>query len=618
MLKGTSEEPRPPRPPAELGRAERSRRTPTSRSTLPGLGPAPGEGGEIEPSPASRRLRARPPATLSTAGRAAQSYRFIRAYWTTFVVIGSYLWFGFMRRLLGKSWGDEHVGEVHARNARRVERTIVKLQGLFIKVGQLLSIMANFLPEQFRSGLEALQDQVPPRPYREIEGRIREELGKDLREIFDRFVEQPIASASLGQVHEAWLKDGTHVAVKVQHQNIDEIVRLDLSTIRRIMSIVTIFVPVQGMDAYYHQVRTMISEELDFLREARNITRIADNFLKQPLVQFPRPVDDLCTRRVMVTTFVEGVKVGDVAAMEKLGIDRKDLARRIVKVFCQQIFVDGIYHADPHPGNMLVGPGGELILLDFGAVAELSTQMREGIPEFLEAVIRRDTEAIIKALRKMGFLARTDSLDVSEKVIEFFHQRFQEEVKLDTFNLKDIKLDPQKGLESLIDLRKMNIGLKELSGAFHVPRDFVLLERTILLLTGVCTHLDPEMSPMEVVRPYLQDFVLGNRDWAQIALEAAKDMGLKALTLPDQIGKFLNRANRGEAEMRVKGLGQAAGLLYAGIRQAIFAAIGIAAGIASLQLYLAGHVQLARHCLTGAGAMFALVLLSMIMTRSRR
>ena len=612
------EEPSLPKPEAsEASEASDPPRSNAKRaSTLNGIGPAlplaP------EPPPASSRMidprRSGPPKSIR--GRAAQRYRFFRAYWTTFLVIGSYLWFGAMSRLFGQSWADNHVAEVHTRNARRVERTICQLQGLFIKVGQLLSIMANFLPAQFRSGLEGLQDQVPPRPYSEIEDRIQRELGKPVDALFDRFARTPIASASLGQVHEAWLKDGTHVAVKVQHRDIDEIVRLDLITIRRIMAIVTLFVPVQGIDAYYHQIRSMISEELDFLREARNIARISANFTKQPNVQFPLPQDALCTRRVMVTTFVEGVKVGDVAAMDARGIDRRELAKRIVQVFCQQIFVDGVYHADPHPGNMLVGPDGELILLDFGAVAELSPQMREGIPEFLEGVIRRDTDSIIKALRKMGFLARTDSLDVSEKVIEFFHQRFQEEVKLDTFNLKDIKLDPQKGLENLIDLRKMNIGLKELSGAFTVPRDFVLLERTILLLAGVCTQLDPEMLPMEVIRPYLQDFVLGNRDWAQIALEAAKDMGLKALTIPDDLKKYLTRANRGEGEIRVKGLSQAAGLVYSGVRQLIYAAIGIAAGFAGLQLFLAGYVLLARYCLYGAGTMALLLFLSILFTRS--
>jgi len=185
----------------------------------------------------------------STRKPARQSYRFVRAYSTTFTVLGSYLWFFFLGRFFGSAWMEPRMGDVHARNARRVLEAIVELQGLFIKVGQLLSIMANFLPVQFRSGLEALQDQVPPRPYHEIKQRIEHELDKSMAELFERFCEEPIASASLGQVHEAWLKDGAHVAVKVQHRDIDEIVRLDLRTIRRIMSIVSMFVPVQGLDA---------------------------------------------------------------------------------------------------------------------------------------------------------------------------------------------------------------------------------------------------------------------------------------------------------------------------------------------------------------------------------
>jgi predicted unusual protein kinase regulating ubiquinone biosynthesis (AarF/ABC1/UbiB family) len=474
--------------------------------------------------------------------------------------------------------------------------------------------MANFLPEQFRAGLERLQDQVPPRPYDEIAQRIEQELGRPIAELFPRFSADPLASASLGQVHEAWLLDGTHVAVKVQHRDIDEIVRLDLRTIRRIMGLVSVFVPVQGLDAFEDQIRTMISEELDFVREAENIRRIAANFEGQDDVRFARPIAHLSTRRVMTTEFAAGTKVGDVAELDARSVDRKKLARRIVQVFCQQIFVDGLYHADPHPGNLLVTDEGELVLLDFGAVGSLGPAMREGIPEFLEGVIRRDTDRLVKALRKMGFLARGDGGDATEKVIEFFHQRFHDEVKLDTFNLKDIKLDPKKGIDSLVDLRKMNIGLKELSGAFHVPRDFVLLERTLLLLTGVCTQLDPEMSPMEVVRPYLEEFVLGNRDWAQIALEAAKDMALKALTLPDDLRKYLTRANRGEAEIKVRGLAQAAGLVYAGVRQVVLTALTLGAGYGALELHLAGQVALARTCLYVAGGFAVLLLLSLILT----
>ena len=163
----------------------------------------------------------------------------------------------------------------------------------------------------------------------------------------------------------------------------------------------------------------------------------------------------------------------------------------------------------------------------------------------------------------------------------------------------------------------MNIGFKELSGTFHVPRDFVLLERTVLLLTGVCTELDPELNPMEVIRPYLQEFVLGTRDWAQIALEAAKDMGLKALTLPDDVRRYLVRANRGEAEVRVKGLSQAARVVYRGVRQLIYTALGLGAGYAALQLYIAGKTLQAQYCLYGAGAMGALLLLSIAFNRSR-
>src|SRR5262249_38774122 len=161
------------------------------------------------------------------------------------------------------AWRDARIGEVHTRNARRVYATILRLQGLFIKVGQLLSIMANFLPDEFRGELEGLQDRVPPRPYAEIAERLERELGGP-RALVASLNEEPIASASLGQVHEARLADGRRVCVKVQHRDIDRIVRLDLRTIRRIMGIVQWFVPVRGLDAYYHQIKELLSHELDF------------------------------------------------------------------------------------------------------------------------------------------------------------------------------------------------------------------------------------------------------------------------------------------------------------------------------------------------------------------
>jgi predicted unusual protein kinase regulating ubiquinone biosynthesis (AarF/ABC1/UbiB family) len=569
---------------------------------------------ETSPAIATERASAPPSAPPSSRrlvryrARGASRWRFVRAYTTTFEVIFSYLWLFWKAKLFGAAYRDAKLAGIHQRNAARVYETILELQGLFIKVGQLLSIMANFLPPEFRQELEGLQDQVPPRPFDEIEGRVQEELGSDISVLFRSFERTPLASASLGQVHEAETRDGRRVAVKVQHQDIDEIVRLDLKTIRRIMAIVQWFVPVQGLDAYYHQIKGLLSQELDFALEANNIERIAKNFESDPRVHFPVPVRSLSTRRVLTTTFVEGKKLTDVAALGQSGVDKKELAARLVRVYCQMIFVDGVYHADPHPGNILVDDAGDLVLLDFGAVAELSQPMREGIPEFLEGVIRRDTDRLVRALRKMGFLSRTSDEATSEKIIEYFHRRFQEEVKLESFNLKDIKIDPQRGFENLLDLRKMNVGLKELSGTFHIPRDWVLLERTLLLVYGSCSMLDPELNPMGIVQPYLQDFVLGNRDWQKVAMETVRDMALGAVTLPDDLRKYLVRATRGEMEVRVRGVQEGARVVYAIGRQLIYTAVGIAAGFAALSLHQHGEDGTSTKVLCGVAGFCAFML----------
>jgi predicted unusual protein kinase regulating ubiquinone biosynthesis (AarF/ABC1/UbiB family) len=570
------------------------------------------------PHPVSSRVAMTPESLRSTPHRGASvsRWRFVRAYTTTFQVIASYLWLTACARIYGRSWRDAKVGIAHQRNARRVYATILRLQGLFIKVGQLLSIMANFLPQEFRAELEALQDQVPPRPYDEIAETLESELGSRMQQLRS-LDHEPIASASLGQVHVAELVDGQRVCVKVQHRDIDRIVRLDLKTIRRIMQIVQFFVPVRGLEAYYHQIRELLTQELDFALEADQIERIAKNFAGDRGVVFPRPVRDMCTARVLTTTFVEGVKISDVSRLDALGVDKKDVARRIVRLYCQMIFVDGIYHADPHPGNVLAQADGTIVLLDFGAVAELSPQMREGIPEFLEGVLRRDTDRLVRSMRKMGFISRLPDEGISERIIEYFHRRFQEEVRLDSLNLKDIKIDPQRGLENLLDLRRMNIGLRELSGAFHVPKDVVLLERTILLLYGCCSLLDPELNPVAIIQPYLQDFVLGNRDFAQIAIEAVRDMAMSAMTLPEDMRRYLTRANRGELEVRVRGVQEGGRAVYAVGRQVIYTAIGLFAGSEALESWRRHELGMARDLAIVAAVAGVLLLLSSVFSRPR-
>ena len=517
-----------------------------------------------------------------------------RAYWTTFRVIGSYLWLRFRARFHSPAWVEHHLRQVNLRNARRIERTIVELQGLFIKVGQLISIMTNFLPEEFRRELEGLQDAVPPRPYADVEARIREELGKSPAELFAQFEARPIASASIGQVHIARLENGQKVAVKVQYPDIEEVVRRDLLTLRRIFRIIGWFVPYQGLEELYREIRAIVLEELDYRAEAENAKTIAANFEGRRDVAFPHVVDELSTARVLVTHFEAGCKITDKKAVKQLGLDRGQLARQVVEIYCQQIFTDGLYHADPHPGNLLVRPPvapGQpptVVFLDFGAVAEIPSNVRAGIVELLQGALTRDTRRIVGAMKQMGFVARGANEAMFEQVIEYFHERFQENISLDSLNLKDIKFDPQKGLESVADLRRMDISLRELSENFHVPKEIIVLERTLLLLMGLCTELDPTLNPMTVIRPYLERFVLGEEgDWSQLLVETSKDLVMSVTALPAEIRKFMRAAHSGELQLKFKNIEAPAQLMYRLGHQFIFAGIGIAG--ASIAVILEGR-----------------------------
>ncbi|MCX5742282.1 MAG: AarF/UbiB family protein [Proteobacteria bacterium] len=516
-----------------------------------------------------------------------------RAYVTTFLVIWSYLWLRLRSRWHSDAWIEHTLTRTHLRNARRIERTIVELQGLFIKVGQLISIMTNFLPEEFRRELEGLQDSVPPRPFKDIEARLVEELGKPLAESFAQFEQRPIASASIGQVHLARMHDNTKVAVKVQYPNIEEVVRRDLHTLRRIFRIIEWFVPYQGLEELYREIRAIIMEELDYKAEARNTTRIAANFEDRADVAFPKVVDTLSTSRVLVTHFEPGCKITDRAGAKAAGLDRTALARQVVELYCQQIFTDGIYHADPHPGNLLVRPGAEgkgptIVMLDFGAVAEIPANVRQGIIELLQGALTRDTRRIVGAMKQMGFVARGANEHVFEQVIEYFHERFQENISLDSLNLKDIKFDPQKGLESVADLRRMDISMRELSENFHIPKEIIVLERTLLLLMGLCTELDPTLNPMTVIRPYLERFVLGDAgDWSDLLVDTSKDLILSITALPNEVRRFMRAAHAGELTLKFKGLDQSTQLMYRLGHQAIFAAVGIAG--AALAVILEGR-----------------------------
>lgn len=573
--------------------------------------------------------------------------RLLLAYRVTFVVIASYYFLRFRLRFASDERALRLMTDTHLRNARRILLGIERLQGLFIKVGQLISILSNVLPEEFRSELTTLQDRVPPRPYADVEKRFREEFGgRGPLQVFAQFSQTPVASASIGQVHRARTFSGIDVAVKVQYPDINEIVRLDLRALGRIFSILHWLAPQHGMQAVFAEIRDMILAELDFELEAKNSQRIAENFTASsasslrldgerasPLaVAFPEVFRDFSTSRVLTTRWVDGIKVSNLARLDRLGIDRTALARTVVTAYCQQIFRDGIYHADPHPGNLLVLPAkrqandesdtgdgsATLVFLDFGAVAELSPRMRRGIVETLQAALTRDTPRLVSAMKDMGFIARGADPDIFERVVDFFHDKLQAEVKLDSFSLSDVRLKPEMKFEVLSDLRRLNVSLRDLLQHFHVPKEWILLERTLLLLLGLCTELDPKLEPMQVIRPYISEFVLGkDRDLSRLLVETTRDVLGTALALPGDLRRFLSRAQRGQLEVRFRGVDEGARLLYTLGHQIIYAACGIAAFAASIIWEGRGDFERADYALYGCGTFGVFLLWSMLTTRAR-
>lgn len=512
----------------------------------------------------------------------SRNWRIRKAYWTAFVVMMRYVGLHLASKLWGKAYYRKRVGALHVKNADQIKKVILELQGLFIKIGQLLSILTNFLPPAFHGPLEALQDKIPSRPFEEIKQRIESELGKPIDVLFKSFESIPIAAASIGQAHKARLKDGTEVIVKVQHANIEEIAEVDLAIIEKLTKLTAWFMDIKGLEYAYTQVRKMIEEELDFKREAQSMQIIQANLKNEVGILIPQVHLAYSSHRVLTTTFCEGVKINDVQQLEAWQLNRTEIAHRLIQAYCQMLFRDGFYHADPHPGNIMVQSDGTIVLLDFGAVATLSPALKKGIPELIEAIIKNDTNKIIAVMDEMGFIAEgKDSGKMAEKMVHAFRNFLQNEVQIEGLNFKDIKVNPFE--TSLFNLVQ-DIGFKGIANTVQVPKDYVLLNRMVTLLMGICSTLDASMNPLKVVRPYLQEFMLGKQGTIlEIVTDIIKGTTTNILSLPDELYKTLKQTQKGDIEIVVKGIPEGATLLYALGQQLIYTLLVLgAAGLGYL------------------------------------
>jgi ubiquinone biosynthesis protein len=472
--------------------------------------------------------------------------RFLKAYYVTFKILSRYIILLLVSKFFDGERGIRIFERAHLKSARQIIATLLALKGLYIKLGQTLSAMTHVLPATFTKELELLQDQVPPHPFEEVNERFMADFGQPADKLFKTIDPEPIASASLGQVHVATHHNGAKLAVKLQYPNIDKLITRDLKTIKNIFSIIDFLFPSYNIRAVYDELSVVVLEELDYINEAKNIETIASNYKDQDNIVFPEVFHELTSHKVLTQSFIEGVKITHVEELSKYPVDTSQLAVDLIHFYCKQVFVDGIYHADPHPGNIVITPEGKIAMLDFGAVATVSPSMRQGMTMFVEGLIKKDSRALTQAIKMMGFIAKKDDEETLDRVVEYFYNKISG-IKIDSF--KNLDITQFQNLNDLIELKKMDINLADLTSLFVVPRDWIMLERTVVLMTGLTAELDEKLNPVEIVVPYVEKFLLGDdhKRLAEILLSTSKDIIISYINLPDDIRKLARK-------LRVDGL----------------------------------------------------------------
>ncbi len=371
----------------------------------------------------------------------------------------------------------------HEQVAEKFYRTAVDLKGLYIKTGQFIGTRSDLVPEPFVRSLARLQDAVPARPAREIRATVEAELGRPIDELFQRFDDEPLAAASLAQVHRARTHGGREVAVKVQYREVRDLVRLDLRNLRTLSNLVARREPNFDYRTVVKELGAQMPLELDFRREAEMTRRVQANLAALPGIVVPDVIDGLLSERVLVTGFVEGGRLLDVARPGEHGAA---LAATITSAYGHQILLDGLFQADPHPGNLLVTPGGDVALLDFGLTKELPGASRMGFARLVAASARRDPGGVVRAFEELGVRTRSGEPEDMLNLMRLF---------LDARTAgAGGGPDPGMGRRSVLNRAPVDA----------IPGDLVLLGRVVGLLRGVCASLGSPVTPMQMLLPYAE------------------------------------------------------------------------------------------------------------------
>lgn len=510
------------------------------------------------------------------------------------------------------------------RAAARFRKLAIRLGGLMIKTGQVLSTRLDILPPEITRELADLQDAVPAVDFRLLRASAEAELGGSLESKFAWFDTTPLAAASLGQVHRARLLPEeaeelgfADVVVKVQRPFIDQVVEVDLAALRRVGTWLQRYRPINrraNVMSLVEEFATTTREEIDYLAEGSNAEVFREHFSDVPNVRVPVVVWPLSTRKVLTLEDVAAIKIGDYDAITAAGIDRGEVARVLLETYMQQILDEGFFHGDPHPGNLFVTPLGsadagepvkwQLTFIDFGMVGRVPENLRAGIRESFIAIATQDAPRLVQSFRTLDVLLPNADVDRIELASIQLFDRFGDMTVADLQSI-----DPKELVNFGLQFQEL---LRELP--FQLPENLLLLGRTVAILSGMCAGLDPNFNVWAAITPYAARLVEdeeGGR-WQVFLDEAGKLLQL-ALTLPGRVDRVLTQLERGDLvvqtprlELRVRAVERAmqrqtwalidVGLLIAaaivretdrGLSNALFAA----AAVVGLRVVFSGGTQ---------------------------
>jgi ubiquinone biosynthesis protein len=459
--------------------------------------------------------------------------------------------------LLGHGWGylleasgldrltaleahrDQHR---HATAPERLRLALEELGPTFIKLGQVLSTRSDLLGPEFRVELAKLQDDAPRLPSKIVQELVATELGGEPESVFATFDPEPLAAASIGQAHAATMPDGTEVVVKIRRPGAMEQVELDLEILmnsalhasRRSKQMAEYDV-VGIADEFAQTLRA----ELDYLREGRNAEQFAANFSEDADVQIPRVFWEHTTSRMITLERIRGIKITDLAALDEAGIDRHELAQHGTQVMAKMVFQDRFFHADPHPGNFFIKPGGGIGLIDFGMVGALDAELRDQLAKLAVALVRGNPDRLAAALLGLG--AATASVD---------RERFRDDLAelLDRYAARG---------PANLDFGAVSGEILEIVRRHHLrlPRDLALLLKAFVMNEGMAEQLDPDFRLVEQLRPYVYRHLTDELSPAALARRARQsgvDLAELAADFPEQLHRILELAASGGFEVHLR------------------------------------------------------------------